>query len=90
VDESANMLLVQEHHGANSARAVLQIGPHDERIADSQHFSWPKSSYTGAAKDEQRTFCDSEQPDHIYDLAFARIANLGPLAIVVAGDEEPV
>jgi hypothetical protein len=30
------MFLVQEHHGANSARAVLQIGPHEERIADSQ------------------------------------------------------
>jgi hypothetical protein len=44
----------------------------------------------GAAKDEQTNICDSEPPDHIYDLAFARIANLGPLAIVVTGDEEPV
>jgi hypothetical protein len=44
--------IVQEHHRANSARAVLQIGPHEERIADSQRSLgrshrirlWPRDS----------------------------------------------
>ena len=36
MDESAKMLLVQLHHGANSARAVLRIGWHEEMITNSK------------------------------------------------------
>jgi hypothetical protein len=35
VDESAKVLVVQPHHGANSARKVLRIGWHREMITNS-------------------------------------------------------